>query len=618
MRIRVPKFWRRAAATTLLLASSALPALAQISITKSDGDDGDFGYLVGANILYTLAVTNGSTTASGPLRIEDEVPTGARFDATSSTPGWSCTPSPDAGSTCSRLLPSLAVDETVSVTFAATVIEALASIHNTACLFDGAVVLDCASDSSNVTSDVVRPLLRMEKDGPLNPVLPGELVEYTLRVENVNHTNCTPSLHPQLTETVPAGTRFDQEASGPGWSCTPDFNAGSTCRASLAPALGCGETQTRTFAVRLVDPIPASLETLVNIGCVADDAGPAGLFDDCSASETVSIDAAPELEVIKSPGPGSNPAPGGALVWAIDYGNSGNQGAAGVTLSDTVPAFTTFNPLLSSPGWDCPAATAGSLCTLDLATVAAGASGSVQFAVVLDDPIPAGVQTVENCVDISSPAPPVFAPLEATSCSSFILPGPGPDPQMVVFKEDILILDLNGDGIANPGESLTYVVSIENRGAGEAVGVSYRSEADARTQLSVGTVTTTQGTVLTGNGPGDTSPKVLLGTIPPGEVAVVTFDVQIADPFPFFSEGEVACQGRLVGANFPQLLSDDPDTPEPDDPTRTPVEIGTTPGGVHEIPTLGMLSLGILGMVLMIAGAWKLREHPESAADRLR
>ena len=99
---------------------------------------------------------------------------------------------------------------------------------------------------------------------------------------------------------------------------------------------------------------------------------------------------------------------------------------------------------------------------------------------------------------------------------------------------------------------------------------------------------------------------------------MVTFDVQIADPFPFFTTGEVACQGRLIGANFPQLLSDDPDTPQPHDPTRTPVEIGPPPGAVQEIPTLGMVGLGILGMILMFAGAWKLREHPANTSRRLR
>ena len=85
------------------------------------------------------------------------------------------------------------------------------------------------------------------------------------------------------------------------------------------------------------------------------------------------IVAAPDLVITKSDGL-SAVAPGSTTVYALGVTNLGNQAAAMVRVLETVPADTTFNAGLSTPGWTCAdASPAGTPCELALGTVAVSA-----------------------------------------------------------------------------------------------------------------------------------------------------------------------------------------------------------------------------------------------------
>jgi uncharacterized repeat protein (TIGR01451 family) len=61
-----------------------------------------------------------------------------------------------------------------------------------------------------------------------------------------------------------------------------------------------------------------------------------------------------------------------------------------------------------------------------------------------------------------------------------------------------------------------------------------------------------------------------LGHLNPGQQVTIQFDVTIDSPFPA-GVSQVCNQGLISGENFPAELTDDPDTPAPDDPTCTPI-----------------------------------------------
>jgi hypothetical protein len=70
--------------------------------------------------------------------------------------------------------------------------------------------------------------------------------------------------------------------------------------------------------------------------------------------------------------------------------------------------------------------------------------------------------------------------------------------------------------------------------------------------------------------------QIEFGTYAVGDTVVVCFEVEVADPFPTGVDS-VANQGVVSGDNFPDVLTDDPDTPEPSDPTVTVVIPDPTP-----------------------------------------
>ncbi len=121
----------------------------------------------------------------------------------------------------------------------------------------------------------------------------------------------------------------------------------------------------------------------------------------------------------------------------------------------------------------------------------------------------------------------------------------------------------------------------------------YSVEGDACLWVATG------GVVVDGNDPGDRFLEVDLADLPPGGVATVNFTVRISTPFPPGLD-HIACQGQVVGSNVPLLLTDDPDTPEPSDPTVTPVLDDGTATSLVEVPTLS--TWGLVALSVTLAG----------------
>ncbi|UCE19309.1 MAG: thrombospondin type 3 repeat-containing protein, partial [Gemmatimonadota bacterium] len=91
---------------------------------------------------------------------------------------------------------------------------------------------------------------------------------------------------------------------------------------------------------------------------------------------------------------------------------------------------------------------------------------------------------------------------------------------------------LGGSGVVGPGDVLVIKVLVENVGYSEATGASYYSDSFEYLSLVVGSVTTTEGSVMQGNTPGDAAVEVDVGTIPGGGTVEITYQVAIDDPLP--------------------------------------------------------------------------------------
>ena len=155
-----------------------------------------------------------------------------------------------------------------------------------------------------------------------------------------------------------------------------------------------------------------------------------------------------------------------------------------------------------------------------------------------------------------SPATPTIVPVVAA-------------PVLAATKTDTLLIDTLPAG-ASSGDTLLYQVTINNSGNTAATSVIFNDAPDSNTTLVNGSVQTNLGTVTKGNTAGDTSLSVDIGTLPVGASVSISFRVTINTPVPA-GVTQVANQGIVSASNSPTVLTDDPDTAAPGDPTVTPL-----------------------------------------------
>ncbi len=119
-------------------------------------------------------------------------------------------------------------------------------------------------------------------------------------------------------------------------------------------------------------------------------------------AETTPTGADPSLRLVKSDG-GIVAGLDRVVTYSLIYHNDGIGQATGVTLSETVPDYTTFYPPGSSPGWQCvPNNQAGSQCTLDLGILNGQDKGSAFFAVQTDASITDPITELSNTATLSA------------------------------------------------------------------------------------------------------------------------------------------------------------------------------------------------------------------------
>lgn len=112
----------------------------------------------------------------------------------------------------------------------------------------------------------------------------------------------------------------------------------------------------------------------------------------------------PELSMTKTDGGVTTTVPGDTITYTLNYANAAGAGAtSGLTLTETVPAETTFLPGSSTAGWVCaPDNNAGSTCTLTPAELAPGGSDSAVFAVQVDAYVSAALTEISNSATLGA------------------------------------------------------------------------------------------------------------------------------------------------------------------------------------------------------------------------
>jgi uncharacterized repeat protein (TIGR01451 family) len=346
-----------------------------------------------------------------------------------------------------------------------------------------------------------------------------------------------------------------------------------------------GKSITIEYQATVNNPIAAGVASVssqgtvtgTGINLVTDDTE-TGTAGDATAT---TINAAPDLKVTSMSDGVAAATPttsATALNYAINYVNAGNQGASGVALTMNVPAGTTFNAAGSTAGWTETPAGSGTYKFNVGALAGGGANGSVTFSVHVINPAPAGLDQVVAAVSIADDGAngADATPADNTATDSDTL---NAAPVISVTKVDAL--QTNNAGAANAvnaTDKVRYTITVTNTGNQGAANVVVTDTPDSNTTLVVGDVTTSAGTVATGNGAGHTTVAVNVGTLAGnGGTATISFDVTVNDPFPVAANNQISNQALVAYDNVTGLQSDDPAVTGGANATVTPVVTNTAP-----------------------------------------
>ena len=449
---------------------------------------------------------------------------------------------------------------------------------------DYAVTVIVPTPSVGATKDDAL-LVDADSDGLADP---GDTIRYTVVITN-NGTgdatsvafNDTPDPNTALvvgSVTTTQGTVTTGNTAG---DTTVSVDAGT-----LAPY---GGTVTITFDVVVDDPLAPGVNEVSNQGSVS------GANFSTVATNTVvtPINRTPDVTATKDDallvdGDGNGLAdPGDTLRYTIVVTNNGTGDATSVVFNDTPDPNTALvvGSVTTTAGTVTTGNTAGdTTVSVDAGTLAAyGGSVTITFDVVIDDPLTPGVNEVSNQGSVSGAN-------FATVATNTVVTPVNRTPNVTATKTAEL---------QNDQETLRYTIIITNSGTGDATGIVFDDTPDPNTSVVVGSVTTTQGTVTSGNTAGDTTVSVDVGTIGPyGGTVTIVFDVAIDDPLP---EGvtEIVNSGTISGTNIAPVQTDDPAQPGSSDPT-------IFAWALFSIPTLQTWALMALLAILGAVAALKL------------
>ncbi len=355
-------------------------------------------------------------------------------------------------------------------------------------------------------------------------LVPGDVIEYTITVSNSGQD---PAANVVLSDPIPAGTSYvpgslrvvsganagtktdaagdDQAEYVPAGNLVR-FRLGTGATATTGGTLttsGANATSTIRFRVQ-VDANAGDTQLIRNQAQLSYNAATIGTPLTGATNESALPVATPVLALDKTAAP--NPVLAGAeLTYTLNFANNGTAPASAVTLSDSLPANTSFVSASGGGSFD-----AGSNTVVwNLGTLAAGASGSVSLRVLVSSPLPNG-SIIGNSASLSAAnATPVTAGTDITVASA---------PFLVIEKTA-------SETVVGGGDKILYTISFRNAGSDVASAVRITDLVPAHTSF----------VLASGGGvhdPGSNAVTWELGDLPAGSSGSVNLSVQVNTPTP--------------------------------------------------------------------------------------
>jgi len=468
--------------------------LADVGVSISDSPD---PVAVESNITYTVTVNNLGPSAATGLVLESPVPPGMLFTSATAAAG-SCTVS-NGVIRCSLnpLSPS-----------ASTIVTILLAPVTGGTVTNSVRISTLSTDqhpANNLASASTRVILvnDLELTGGAapDPVLLGQPLTFTMSVTNLGPYDANDVL---VIDQVPSGFEV-LDITGTLGSCT---NLGGTIRCDVG-TLPAGGGATFTLAGRAL-----ALGTLTNAVTVLEsesDFNPSNNQWFTTVTVLPAADLAAQL--LATPDPS---IVGGLLTYTLVITNGGPEEAVAVQVEDQLPASVALLQAIPLQG---SCTNLGGLVTCDLGSLAAGTATLVTLEVM-----PMADTLLTNLMSVSSPT---GDPNPANNLAE-VVSAVDPAADLAVTVRDQMEPVLLG-------ESMTYTVTVTNRGPDRATGVWLTNLLSA--ELTALDASSTRGTCILTNG----SFLCHLGTFEVGEKATITLLVRA------LTAGIVSVTGQVTG-----------------------------------------------------------------------
>jgi len=393
-----------------------------------------------------VIVTNVSTSGfANNVVLTDTLLGGTTFGGVVSSGGFTLQSS--SSSQAVFTLPSLAASSSVTLVFTATA-PAGGPITNTATVASGnpdpVLSNNTASVETPVTPAAYLAVSKAQDFVPYAPgvVLPGATVTYTIVV--TNNGPSTPATV-GIVDTLASGVGF-VAAGGSGWTCT--FSAPNVS-CSYGPPLPPGSSA--SVLITVTAPL-ASSTVFTNAADGFAGAFPGGPF----ASNVVTLTTAAQADLNVSKTATPSPVLAGQLVtYVVTVQNFGPDVATNLVITDVFQGGASFGSVLGVSGGATLQSSSSTAVTFTVTSLGVGNSAVMTYTVVAPaDGVITNTATVASDAVDPAPANNVFSTTTPVT----------PVVNLVVNKSAAPTLVL-------PGQTVTYVVTVNNAGPSTATGV---------------------------------------------------------------------------------------------------------------------------------------------------
>jgi uncharacterized repeat protein (TIGR01451 family) len=415
---------------------------ADLSITKAAPG----AMVAGTTVAYTLTVTNNGAFSSPATSVSDTLPAPLTF--VSGTPGCSA-----AGQVVTCALGTLTNGQVVPITLNVRIAPDVAAgtvISNTATVTGTAPDPTPANNVSTVSSPPVTTSadLSTTKAALEASVAPGGTFTYRVIVTNNGPST---ALDVTVTDPLPAQLTFVSSPS----SCSA---IGQNVTCGPVASVASGAATTFDIVVRLDPTYTGNGSDIGNVATATSSTPDPNPGNNASPVAPPPPVTAPQsdLQIVKSVSAAAVP-PGGSFTYTLQVTNNGPSIATNVTVTDALPASTTF--VSSADG--CTASGQNVTCP-PIPTLAVGVNMTYDLVVQLSPTYSGDGSDVLNVATVTSSS---LDPSLQNNSNPAGAPPVGPP------GADVAIVKTVSAGPINPGETFTYTLLVSNQGPSVATNV---------------------------------------------------------------------------------------------------------------------------------------------------